>query len=131
MMSGLGNLIRKRFRRQESFVVELTQRCNHDCPHCYNVWKNRKPYPDGELNTTETLAMLEKMLDETGASLVSLSGGEPMLRKDFFEIVDWLARQHVTVNLITNGSLLTEAEIGRLSPGKVSIFVSRTRVPIR
>ena len=109
-------------RRQDSFVFEVTQRCNHDCPHCYNAWKNPIGYPAGELGTAETLAMLGKMLDETGATLVSLSGGEPMLRGDIHEIVDFLGGRGATVNLITNGSLLDEAAIARLSPEKISIF---------
>ena len=121
-MISVKGMLKKRLRRQESFVFELTQRCNHDCPHCYNVWKNRAPYPGGELGTRETIAMVENMLDETGAGLVSLSGGEPLLREDFFEILDWLVGQHVTVNLITNGSLLTEQTVERLVPNKVSIF---------
>ena len=75
---------------QDSFVFELTQRCNHDCLHCYNAWKNPVGYPMGELGTAATLAMLGKMLDETGAHLVSLSGGEPLLRTDVFEIIDFL-----------------------------------------
>ena len=108
-------------RRHESLVVELTQACNHECLHCYNVWKNRAPYPRGELPTHETLEMLGKVLDESGAGLVSLSGGEPLLRKDLFEIVDFLRARGTAINLITNGSLLAEDAIGRLA-GKISIF---------
>jgi radical SAM protein with 4Fe4S-binding SPASM domain len=111
-----------RTRTQQSFVFELTQRCNHDCLHCYNAWKNPVDYPAGELPTDQTLAMLGKMLDETGASLVSLSGGEPMLRADVCEIVGFLHGRGVTVNLISNGSLLDEAAIGRLSGDRISIF---------
>ena len=109
-------------RRQQSFVFEVTQRCNHDCLHCYNAWKNPVAYPMGELPTAETLAMLGAMLDQTGASLVSLSGGEPMLRRDIHEIVDFLVARGVAVNLITNGSLLDQAAIGRLAPDKISVF---------
>jgi len=109
-------------RRQGSFVFEVTQRCNHDCLHCYNAWKNPVDYPTGELPTGETLAMLGKMLDETGASLVSLSGGEPMLRADLFEIVDFLHDRGATINLITNGSLLDEGAVARLAGGRISIF---------
>jgi radical SAM protein with 4Fe4S-binding SPASM domain len=123
-------------KHQQSFVFEITQRCNHDCLHCYNAWKNPVDYPAGELPTDQTLAILGKMLDETGASLVSLSGGEPMLRADVCEIVDFLHGRGVTINLITNGSLLDEAAIGRLvgpeaatgtrggsqSPSRISIF---------
>jgi PqqA peptide cyclase len=110
-------------RRHQSLVFEVTQRCNHDCPHCYNAWKNAAPYPPAPpLSTCETLGMLDKVLDETGARLVSLSGGEPMLRPDIYQIVDFLGARGVSTNLITNGSLLTEEAIDRLSPDKISIF---------
>jgi len=108
--------------RQESIVFEVTQRCNHDCLHCYNAWKNPVGYPMGELDTAATLAMLGKMLDETGAHLVSLSGGEPLLRRDIHEIVAFLGERGIAVNLITNGSLLTEPAIARFTPDKISIF---------
>src|SRR5512135_1802139 len=100
--------------RQDSFVFEITQRCNHECLHCYNAWKNPVDYPMGELGAGETLEMLGKLLDETGARLVSLTGGEPMLRPDVYEIVDSLRARGVTVNLITNGGLLDDAAIARL-----------------
>ena len=51
---------------QQSFVFEVIQGCNHDCLHCYNAWKNAVPYPMGQLDTATTLAMLGKMLDQTG-----------------------------------------------------------------
>ena len=112
----------KLFPLLQTLVFEATQRCNHDCLHCYNVWKNAAPYPDGELPTEATLAMLGKMLDETGAALVTLSGGEPLLRCDLYEIVDFLRARGVTVNLITNGSLLDEKAVARLTPDKISVF---------
>jgi len=60
-------------RLHESLVFEVTQRCNHACLHCYNAWKNAAPYPaTEELSTADTLAMLGKVLDETGARLISL-----------------------------------------------------------
>ena len=108
--------------RQDSFVFEVTARCNHDCLHCYNAWKNPLDYAIDELPTDQTLAMLAKMLEETGASLVTLSGGEPLLRADLVQIVDFLARRPTAVNLITNGALLTETMISRLAPGKISVF---------
>ena len=77
--------------RQHSFIFEVTQRCNGECPHCYNVWESPRPYPRGELGTEETLSMLERMLVQSGAELVTLSGGEPLLRPDLPEIVNFLA----------------------------------------
>jgi radical SAM protein with 4Fe4S-binding SPASM domain len=108
--------------RHSHFVFEVTQRCNHDCPHCYNAWKNPVCYPSGELGTAETLRILARMLDETGATLVSLTGGEPLLRPDLGDIVAFLRNRDVSVNLITNGSLLTDTAIARLTPDKISIF---------
>lgn len=107
--------------RQQTFVFEVTQRCNHECLHCYNAWKNGRPYPMGELATAPTLAMLGAMLEQTGARLVTLSGGEPFLRADIFEIVDFLASRGAGVNMISNGSLITPEGIERLK-GKISIW---------
>jgi radical SAM protein with 4Fe4S-binding SPASM domain len=75
----------------------------------------------GELGTAETLAMLGRMLDQTGAGLVTLSG-EPLLRADLAEIVAYLRSRGAAINLISNGALLDDATIGRLSPGKVSVW---------
>lgn len=117
--------------RQSSFVFEVTERCNHDCAHCYNVWKiparpgPSRPAPRApgeELSTTETLAMLDKMLREAGAELVTLTGGEPLLRSDLMEIVDFLVARSVSINLISNGSLLDVATITRFGADKISIF---------
>jgi organic radical activating enzyme len=107
--------------RQDSFVFEITQHCNHRCLHCYNVWKNAGEYPQGELDTADTLKILERMLDQTGAGLVTLSGGEPLLRSDVFQVVSFLNARDVAVNLITNGTLLDDAAIARLAD-RVSIF---------
>ena len=109
-------------REQFSFVFEVTQRCNHDCLHCYNAWKNAAPYPMGELDTAGTLDILGRMLDQTRAKLVTLSGGEPLLRKDLFEIAEFLFLRRASVNLITNGSLVTEEVVKRLAGGRVGIW---------
>lgn len=110
-------------RRQDSLIFEITQRCNHACLHCYNAWKNEAPYPaTEELSTPDTLAMLDKVLDETDAGNVTLTGGEPLLRPDLSDIVAHLNARHCEVNLITNGTLLDEATIADLSPDRISIF---------
>ncbi len=106
---------------QNSFVFEVTERCQHDCMHCYNVWKNAAPYPRGELDTAATLDLLGRMLDATGASLVSLSGGEPLLRRDLDDIVAFLRDRGVAVNLISNGALIDAAAVGRLG-GRVAVW---------
>ncbi len=111
-----------RRRRHDYLVFEVTQNCNHDCPHCYNVWKNVQPYPRGTLDTARTLRLLDRVLDQTSATLVTLSGGEPLLRRDIFDIVDHLASRGVSMNFITNGSLLTPRTIERLGGKGIVLF---------
>jgi len=106
-------------RRLEALIVELTQRCNHDCLHCYNVWKNAAPYPAGELGPAETLAMLDRVLDETAVREVTLTGGEPLLRPDLVEIVEHLRARGVAVDLISNGTLIDTALLDRLTPDRI------------
>ena len=104
-----------------SVVFEVTRRCNHDCPHCYNAWKNHRGYPDGRLSPAATLRLLERLLDETPIRHVTLTGGEPLLRPDLPEIVEMLAARGVGLNLITNGTLLTDALLDRLG-GRISVY---------
>lgn len=101
--------------RLNSFIAEVTTACNHRCLHCYNVWEGDRPYPRGELSTADTQAMYGKMLDETGAKLVTLTGGEPLLRADLPELVACLAAREVKVNIITNGALLDDAKLDALA----------------
>lgn len=95
--------------------------------HCYNVWHadaKGKPsdYPQGELNTERTLALLNKALDETSCRHVTITGGEPLLRPDLTQILDLLAERDVHVTLISNGRLLTEAAVVGLIERGVDMF---------
>ncbi len=115
----------KAFRpRLQSLIVELTQACNHACLHCYNVWRGpqQPPYPRGELDTRRTLDMLTLALDQTACAHVTLTGGEPLLRPDIYEILDHLGRRRVQVTLISNGRLIDEDTARRLVAGGVSLF---------
>lgn len=108
--------------RLQSLIVEITQRCNHTCLHCYNVWRGGGNYPVGELNTIGTLALLAKALDETDCGHVTLTGGEPLLRHDLPEILDFLRQRHVRVTVISNGRLLDRSAAARLVGYGVGLF---------
>jgi radical SAM protein with 4Fe4S-binding SPASM domain len=101
--------------RIQSLIFEVTQRCNHACLHCYNVWNGEgaapayPTYPRGELDTERTLLLLGKALDETVCSHVTLTGGEPLLRGDLNAILDFLRGRNIPVTIISNGRLLAEA----------------------
>jgi radical SAM protein with 4Fe4S-binding SPASM domain len=106
----------------DSIIFEATQACNHDCLHCYNVWKSGRPYPRGQLDTPETLELIDRILRQTRCKVFSFTGGEPLLRGDILALIERVARRNVRVNLLTNGSLLTDDLIRSLVAAGVSLF---------
>ena len=116
-----------RHPRLQTLIFEITQRCNHACLHCYNVWQPGTldwpcDYPRGELDTARTLALINKALDETRCGHVTLTGGEPLLRGDLLQILDLLRERKVRVTLISNGRLLTEPAVVDLLDRGVGLF---------
>jgi len=109
-----------------SLIFEVTQRCNHACLHCYNVWHSgngaNPPYPRGELDMDRTLALLGKALDETVCPHVTLTGGEPLLRGDLPSILDFLRGRNVATTIISNGRLLAEPVVVDCLDRGVSLF---------
>jgi radical SAM protein with 4Fe4S-binding SPASM domain len=109
--------------RLSTLIYEVTQRCNHKCQHCYNVWhQNDSDYPRGELDTHQTLALLAKVLDETDCPHVTLTGGEPLLRRDLPQIVRYLHGRNVGVTIISNGRLLSEPAVNELLESGADLF---------
>ena len=89
--------------------LELTTGCDHRCGHCYNVWgaepgEPQGNYPRGQLPTDQTLAMIEKAVRESGAEHLTITGGEPLLRRDALAIIEHACGLVPSVLLITNGS---------------------------
>ncbi len=109
----------------QSLIFEVTQRCNHVCLHCYNIWQGEPPgeqYPRGELDTEQTLRLLAKALDESDCRHVTLTGGEPLLRADLPQILDFLRERKVRVTIISNGRLLDEGKAISLIDQEVALF---------
>ncbi len=92
-------------------VWNTTRRCNLHCVHCYSKSEN-KTYPN-ELTTNEAKAFV-KDLSEFGVPVLLFSGGEPLLRKDLFEIARLASDAGIRPVLSTNGTLITEAAAKQL-----------------
>jgi radical SAM protein with 4Fe4S-binding SPASM domain len=91
-----------------SAQMDLTYRCNERCVHCY------LPHHDaGELTTAEISRVFRELAD-AGTLFLTLSGGEPLVRKDFFEIVAFARSLQFNVKLKTNGILIGAREATRL-----------------
>lgn len=88
---------------------ELTHICNLDCIMCYNV-SLRQP----ELTTAECFRALEQ-LAEAGTLYLTLTGGEILARRDFFEIAEYARSLGFALSLKTNGTLLTPEKADRIA----------------
>ncbi|MBI2933569.1 MAG: radical SAM protein [Planctomycetes bacterium] len=108
--------------RQESVIFEITPRCNLECRYCYNVWKGARPYPQGELDTDGVCRLLDKVIRESRCRHLTLTGGEPLMRKDLARVVRFVRERGIDVNVISNGTLLTEERVRELVEAGVSLF---------
>jgi radical SAM protein with 4Fe4S-binding SPASM domain len=95
---------------------ELTYRCNEQCIHCYCVVEHgqEEEAKKRELTYEEVVRVLDE-LAELGALYVTFSGGEVLVRSDFFDIVEHARRRGFVYRIYTNGIGLTEERIRRLA----------------
>ena len=101
---------------------ELTYACNLACVHCLSSSGRRDPR---ELTTAECKAVIDE-LQRMQVFYVNIGGGEPTVRKDFWELVDYATAHHVGVKFSTNGSRI-DAEVARGSrPATTSTCRSRS-----
>jgi len=106
----------------ETFGLEVTQECNSNCQYCYNVWKCTPNFPRFEADTQVFNDIILKLKDETKVKLISVTGGEPLIRSDIPEIIGIMKENKIKCNLLTNGALLTEKMAINLIDLSVSIF---------
>jgi heme d1 biosynthesis protein len=92
-------------------IWNLIRRCNLKCKHCYSISAD-VDFP-GELNTTEIFRVMDD-LKAFRVPVLILSGGEPLLRPDIFEIAHRAKDMGFYVGLSSNGALIDEKNIGRI-----------------
>lgn len=98
-----------------------TNACNFQCVHCYS----RAPEYEDELSSQSYLAIAERLI-EYQVFRVGFGGGEPLVRKDFIEILTKLGQSGVRTDFTTNGwfvdSFLAQ-KIGDARVGRVSVSI--------
>ena len=85
-------------------VWNSTRTCNLKCRHCY-MSSDAKKYQN-ELTTAEAKQFIDDLAD-FNVPVLLFSGGEPLIRPDFFELADYAAKKGVRPTLSTNGTLIT------------------------
>lgn len=90
-------------QRKPIVVWSTTRSCNLNCVHCYTDSANKKY--SGELSTDEGLALIDD-LAAFGIPSLLFSGGEPLMRKDLFELIEHASKKEIRPVLSTNGTLI-------------------------
>lgn len=83
--------------------IEITNKCNLKCIHCYASSGNKKSY---ELTTNEIKKLISELYD-SGTTMVLLTGGEPLLHPDFLELCKTVRSYGLELGINSNGILLT------------------------
>ncbi len=87
----------------------VNKRCNLRCKMC-NCWRVK----DVELPASVWIKTLKSLKELVGTFLINFSGGEPLLKKDFFEIVKFCQKEGILVGITTNGLLLNKEMVNRI-----------------
>jgi radical SAM protein with 4Fe4S-binding SPASM domain len=95
--------------------LELTSKCNFLCQHCYRLDSSGKEIFKEELSDNDMMRIAE-ILVENELFFVTLTGGEPLVRKDLVvEMTNFLSKNRIKVSLNTNLSLLDQKTLAKLS----------------
>lgn len=109
--------------KPEFIILDITHICNLKC----NICDIRKDKPIEEFTTDEVKDLVTQAI-KWGIKEFVLSGGEPFVRDDIFEILDFVKEKNYHIGILTNGIVLTEDFIKRLLPylgsGALSLSIS-------
>ena len=99
-----GEIVPKKASERRPIVVwNITRACNLKCVHCYNDSGVGKP--SNEVTTAKAKEVLDD-LAQFGAPSVLFSGGEPLMRPDLFELIEYAVGQGLRAVISTNGTLI-------------------------
>lgn len=106
----LGGLYKKIVKGNIPFfiTIEVTTSCNQNCLHCYNIRDGSE-----EISFEQIRECLHEASD-LGALFLGITGGEPLLREDIWDILDYAVRLNYATLLYSNGTLIGPSEARRL-----------------
>jgi len=97
--------------RPFSIQMDITDKCNFRCPGC-SKWKGESKE---EMGTGQWKSVLSKLKGFAFTNYISVTGGEPFMRHDLFEILRHAKSLGFKICLLTNGSMLDEEKVRELS----------------
>ncbi|MFX0050135.1 MAG: radical SAM protein [Candidatus Hermodarchaeota archaeon] len=104
-----------------AIVWNFTNLCNLKCAHCY---QDSTHYSDiqshsNELTTAQALEVVDKVAN-SGVGSLSFSGGEPLLREDFFDVASHVAKKKLLCTVSTNGTMIDHSIAKELATSGVT-----------
>jgi radical SAM protein with 4Fe4S-binding SPASM domain len=104
--------------------IEMTQRCNNQCIHCYNnlALKDQKARKE-ELSKDEYYRILDEIAD-AGCLWLLFTGGEVFIRKDFLDIYTYARQKGFLITIFTNGTMINSEiadQLAQLPPFSIEI----------
>ncbi|MBN2136910.1 MAG: radical SAM protein [Sedimentisphaerales bacterium] len=113
-----GEVVPKKASERRPIVVwNITRTCNLKCVHCYNDSGVGRPFKD--ISTDKAKEVLDD-LAQFGVPSVLFSGGEPMMRPDLFELIEYAAGKNLRTVISTNGTLISEKKAAMIKKTGVS-----------
>jgi MoaA/NifB/PqqE/SkfB family radical SAM enzyme len=105
-------------RNLRSLELAVTWICNLDCEFCYaeDLMKAQKKPPNMPV---DVVARITREAHDLGMIHVNVTGGEPMVRKDIYDVVDAIPKD-VVISLVTNSTLLTKEKVDLLKKSGLS-----------
>ncbi len=106
-------------------AINLTKRCNLACAHCYLDARTLEHGAGNELSTNEVCHLLDDLARRSTESMIVLTGGEPLLRKDLEEIITHGSGLGFSMVIGTNATALTERRVKSLkAAGLLGVGIS-------
>jgi radical SAM protein with 4Fe4S-binding SPASM domain len=100
-------------------VLEITYECDSKCIFCYNVWHNGAE-KGNELSLSGYRTILDKL---PNTELITISGGEPLKRKDIFDIIDLAHEYTKKVTVLSSGLLIDDKIAAKIAKSGVRIQI--------
>jgi Predicted Fe-S oxidoreductases len=91
---------------------EITNQCNYACKYCIFSSNYKKDLK--ELTTKECIKVIDQLADRN-FKYIKVTGGEPFLRKDILELLTYMCKKNMNVDVSTNASVLTDRMIDELN----------------
>ena len=112
--------------RPGDFDISLTGKCNLHCDYCFYA---HEMHDRPDLSKEEWFTFFDE-LGRLGVRTLTLSGGEVFVRKDFFELLDYIIEKRMRYSILSNGTLIDERMISRLEEKKRRLRLNSIQVSI-